>query len=244
MAWAIARRRRHRRRPAHRPRRSTRSRAGFADWYDRRPADVGIQTRAVLSAAGRDPTGATMTARRATVHARTGRTAGNGSLMRTGPVALAYLDDPAALVEAATAVSALTHYDQRAQEACALWCLAIRHAVLHRRAPTSRRRPGAPRPTRRPTSGASCSTRPRPARRRRSARTAGSSPPCRRPGRRSRTRRSRPTIRLRAPRRRARDRDPDRRRHRHRRRDRRRAARRPLGDERRPRRSGGGCCHG
>jgi hypothetical protein len=51
--------------------------------------------------------------------------------MRTAPVALAYLDDSEALVEAATAISALTHADPEAGEACALWCLAIRHAVLH-----------------------------------------------------------------------------------------------------------------
>ena len=50
--------------------------------------------------------------------------------MRTAPVALAYLDDPDALVEAAHALSALTHADPEAGEACALWCLAIRHAVL------------------------------------------------------------------------------------------------------------------
>ena len=53
---------------------------------------------------------------------RTGRTAGNGSLMRTAPVALAYLDDEAALVEAARAVSELTHYDPEAGDACVLWC--------------------------------------------------------------------------------------------------------------------------
>ncbi|HWU23966.1 MAG TPA: ADP-ribosylglycohydrolase family protein, partial [Nocardioides sp.] len=64
------------------------------------------------------------------VHERNGRSGGNGSLMRTGPVALAHLDDPAALVAAATAVSALTHHDPQAGEACVLWCLAIRHAVL------------------------------------------------------------------------------------------------------------------
>jgi len=51
--------------------------------------------------------------------------------MRTAPVALAYLDDPDALIEAAQTVSALTHHDPEAGEACALWCLAIRHAVLH-----------------------------------------------------------------------------------------------------------------
>jgi hypothetical protein len=51
--------------------------------------------------------------------------------MRTAPLALAYLDDADALAEAALKVSALTHYDPEAGEACVLWCLAIRHAVLH-----------------------------------------------------------------------------------------------------------------
>ena len=50
--------------------------------------------------------------------------------MRTAPLALAYLDDEAALVEAARSVSELTHYDPEAGDACVLWCLAIRHAVL------------------------------------------------------------------------------------------------------------------
>jgi ADP-ribosyl-[dinitrogen reductase] hydrolase len=50
--------------------------------------------------------------------------------MRTAPIALAYLDDPSALVHAAYEISALTHHDPVAGEACVLWCLAIRHAVL------------------------------------------------------------------------------------------------------------------
>jgi ADP-ribosyl-[dinitrogen reductase] hydrolase len=95
--------------------------------------DVGIQTRQVLGAAGRGATVTAASLRRASavLHERTGRTAGNGSLMRTAPVALAYLHDPDGLVEAATALSTLTHADAEAGEACALWCLAIRHAVLH-----------------------------------------------------------------------------------------------------------------
>src|SRR4029078_7618159 len=64
------------------------------------------------------------------LHKLTGRTAGNGSLMRTAPVALAYLDDEYALVEGARAVSELTHWDREAGDACVLWCLSIRHAVL------------------------------------------------------------------------------------------------------------------
>jgi hypothetical protein len=51
--------------------------------------------------------------------------------MRTAPVALAYLGehDEDALVTAAREISALTHFDPDAQDACALWCCAIRHAV-------------------------------------------------------------------------------------------------------------------
>lgn len=109
---------------------------GFADWYAGGPADFGIQTSAVLSRAGRNPTGARMAETARVVHERTGRSAGNGSLMRTGPVALAYLDDPEGLVEVAMAVSALTHHQDLAQEACAVWCLMIRHAVLHGEFPT------------------------------------------------------------------------------------------------------------
>jgi ADP-ribosyl-[dinitrogen reductase] hydrolase len=93
--------------------------------------DVGVQTRSVLSRAGRHGISA-QTAREesAALHKLTSRTAGNGSLMRTAPVALAYLDDEAALVAAARAVSGLTHHDPEAGDTCVLWCLAIRHAVL------------------------------------------------------------------------------------------------------------------
>jgi ADP-ribosylglycohydrolase len=94
--------------------------------------DVGIQTRSVLTAAGRDGISAARArAEAAKLHQRTGRTAGNGSLMRTAAVALAYLDDgdEDALVAAARALSELTHFDPEAGDACVLWCCAIRHAV-------------------------------------------------------------------------------------------------------------------
>ncbi|MCV7007439.1 ADP-ribosylglycohydrolase family protein [Mycobacterium gordonae] len=102
-------------------------------WHEwsQRAKDVGIQTRSVLSQAGRQViSAATAREESARLHEQTGRTAGNGSLMRTAPVALAYLDDEAALVEAARAVSELTHYDPEAGDASVLWCSAIRHAVL------------------------------------------------------------------------------------------------------------------
>ena len=103
---------------------------GFADWFADDPADIGVQTAGVLLLAGGNPTAAEMTAAAVQVHDRTGQSAGNGSLMRTGPVALSYLDDPAGLVAAAMAISALTHYEDLAQESCAVWCLMIRHTVL------------------------------------------------------------------------------------------------------------------
>src|SRR5690242_18580953 len=82
-----------------------------------------FRSRAGLSAA---------TARAASeaLHRETGRTAGNGSLMRTAPVALTYLDDEDAMVQAARAISELTHFDPDAADATVLWCSAIRHAVL------------------------------------------------------------------------------------------------------------------
>ncbi|GAB4005055.1 ADP-ribosylglycohydrolase family protein [Nocardioides ultimimeridianus] len=111
--------------------------AGFLEWYAAGPADIGIQTSNVLSlASSARPTSSGMTAAARAVHERTGRSAGNGSLMRTGPVALAYLDDPVGLVEAAMAVSALTHHEDLATEACAVWCLMIRHTVLTGRLPS------------------------------------------------------------------------------------------------------------
>jgi len=102
--------------------------ARWAAWAADAP-DVGNQTRAVLAAAASGTAAQALAAARE-LHERTGHTAGNGSLMRTAPVALAYLGDPAGLTEAAAAVSALTHYDPEAGEACVLWCHAIRHAVL------------------------------------------------------------------------------------------------------------------
>lgn len=120
---------------------------GFADWYAGGPADVGVQTSEVLRLAGARPTGAAMAQAARRVHERRGRSAGNGSLMRTGPVALAFLDDPTALVEAAMAVSALTHHEDVAQEACAVWSLMVRHAVLTGTLPTwSDIEPWSPRP--------------------------------------------------------------------------------------------------
>ena len=102
----------------------------WADWARNAP-DVGDQTRSVLASAGSRPSAEMLAQAASAHHARTGRSGGNGSLMRTAPVALAFLHDPEELSGAARAISALTHHDPQAGEACAMWCLAIRHAILH-----------------------------------------------------------------------------------------------------------------
>jgi len=103
---------------------------GFLHWLDTGASDVGVQTRRVLNGTPRERgLGAAMLAAAAEVHAESGRSAGNGSLMRTAIVALPYLDDPAAMAEAARTVSALTHHDDLAGDACVLWCSGIARAV-------------------------------------------------------------------------------------------------------------------
>jgi len=94
--------------------------------------DVGIQTRRVLGEATTS-SAADLRASAATVHHETGRSGGNGSLMRTAPVALAYLNHPdgAALTAAAArSVSDLTHFDSDAGDACVVWSVALRSAIL------------------------------------------------------------------------------------------------------------------
>ncbi|WP_199424364.1 ADP-ribosylglycohydrolase family protein [Actinotalea solisilvae] len=94
--------------------------------------DVGIQTSRIIEAVARDGTVTADGLRAAArdLHERTGRSGGNGSLMRTAPVALAHLHDEAAMVTAAREVSELTHVDPDAGDACVLWCAALRRAVL------------------------------------------------------------------------------------------------------------------
>lgn len=102
-------------------------------WWDwsRTATDVGNQTRSVLGRVeAQNGWAATALTASREFHERTGHTAGNGALMRTAPVALAYLDDEDGLVVAARAISGLTHYDPDAGDACVVWCCAIRHAVL------------------------------------------------------------------------------------------------------------------
>lgn len=106
---------------------------GFLGWYSSGPADIGNQTRAVLSYAGeqRGPMGRLMT-EISQQEARAGR-AGNGALMRTGVVGLVALDDPGATARAAERFAALTHADPRCVDSCIIWSEAVRVAVVEGR---------------------------------------------------------------------------------------------------------------
>ncbi|MGQ0519786.1 MAG: ADP-ribosylglycohydrolase family protein, partial [Actinomycetota bacterium] len=103
----------------------------FLAWFREGPRDVGNQTRAVLGHAG---DGAALAGVAAAYLARNPHgAAGNGSLMRTAPVALAHLGDDAAIAEAARTISGLTHADPLAGDACVLWCIAVDRAVREAR---------------------------------------------------------------------------------------------------------------
>lgn len=107
---------------------------GWQAWA-KESKDVGAQTSSVLRRAsrtidmGENPAHAAFHAAHEH-HDATGQSAGNGSLMRTAPLALAYLDSEEALWNAAERISSLTHFEDDAAEACQLWTAAIRHAVL------------------------------------------------------------------------------------------------------------------
>lgn len=102
---------------------------GWRDWA-KTAKDVGLQTRRVLSDLS-EATAKHSSKISRELHERTGHTAGNGSLMRTGPVGIASLDSEEQTAINARTISTLTHFDQDAGDACVLWCLAIRHAVLN-----------------------------------------------------------------------------------------------------------------
>jgi ADP-ribosylglycohydrolase len=98
----------------------------FIEWYRSSPSDIGVHTRTVLARADR---GESVTEAAIEVQALNPTSAGNGSLMRTGPVALAHLGERAPLVSAARAMSSLTHANELCADACVLWTLAIDHAI-------------------------------------------------------------------------------------------------------------------
>ncbi|WP_254840159.1 ADP-ribosylglycohydrolase family protein [Natronomonas marina] len=93
--------------------------ARFHEWYESDPLDVGLMTADALRQYG---TGRSWrdAGREVWQHRAEGSNAGNGSVMRCAPHAIAFADDPDPLVRASRLSSAITHYDPRCTYGCAV----------------------------------------------------------------------------------------------------------------------------
>jgi len=91
----------------------------FHEWYESDPFDIGLMTADAIReyASGTSWRDA---GREVWQHRSEGSNAGNGSVMRCAPHALAFADDPNALVEVSRLSSAITHYDPRCTYGCAV----------------------------------------------------------------------------------------------------------------------------
>ena len=92
----------------------------FLEWK-KTAKDVGSTIRAALTAYRGDWPAAS----RGTPQAHQGKAAGNGSLMRTLPVALAYGPTPILMASMSARLSAMTHWDGQAETCCSVYCLWI-----------------------------------------------------------------------------------------------------------------------
>jgi len=93
-------------------------------WFRSDPPDVGSLTRRVLGAIAGGRAGPDDAARLVWEQRGPEVSAGNGSVMYCAPLGVAYANRPAALFEAAPALSALTHFDERCRTACLAVTLA------------------------------------------------------------------------------------------------------------------------
>lgn len=96
----------------------------FVGWYETNPFDIGLMTRDSLSRLQRgdqwDQAGQAVWESR-----REGSNAGNGSVMRCAPYALAFANDPQHLGQVSEQSSAITHADSRCKRGCAVLNLTI-----------------------------------------------------------------------------------------------------------------------
>ncbi|WP_128224028.1 ADP-ribosylglycohydrolase family protein [Halobacteriaceae archaeon SHR40] len=96
----------------------------FYEWYDSDPFDIGLMTADAIREYG-DGT-AWRDAGREVWHRRSeGSNAGNGSLMRCAPHAIAFADDFDTLTQVSRQSSKITHYDPR----CAYGCAVLNYTI-------------------------------------------------------------------------------------------------------------------
>lgn len=91
----------------------------LVEWFEGDAVGIGGLTRRVLRRVA-EGEGWESASRAAWEASPEGRNAGNGSVMRCAPIAVAYADAPAELAAASRASSRLTHYDPRCVHGCAV----------------------------------------------------------------------------------------------------------------------------
>lgn len=100
----------------------------FVEWYDSGPFDIGLMTADSLALV-REGEAWEDAGRRVWERRAEGQNAGNGSVMRCVPYALAYRESPDALAEVSCASSEITHADPRCTAGCALLNEVVRRLV-------------------------------------------------------------------------------------------------------------------
>lgn len=91
----------------------------FVDWYESDPFDIGIMTRRALEEL-QQGTAWDEAGQEVWEASAEGSNAGNGSVMRCPPLAVAFADDPSKLIRVSRQSSAITHADPRCTNGCAL----------------------------------------------------------------------------------------------------------------------------
>lgn len=108
----------------------------FVAWYESGPFDIGGMTRRALSRI-QDGESWETAGEREWEASPEGSNAGNGSVMRCAPLAIAYADYPAALVRTSIDSSRITHADPRCTYGCAVLNLTIAAALQDQENPLS-----------------------------------------------------------------------------------------------------------
>lgn len=108
----------------------------FVRWYDSNPFDMGTMTAETLRELKRggkwDVTGRSVWSSRPE-----GKNAGNGSIMRCAPYALAFTDDYSKLQEVSRTSSKITHADPRCSYGCAILNLTLAGLLAQESRPLS-----------------------------------------------------------------------------------------------------------
>ncbi|WP_135666988.1 ADP-ribosylglycohydrolase family protein [Halorhabdus rudnickae] len=91
----------------------------FLEWFESDPFDIGLMTADALREYSRG-TDWRSVGQEVWQHRAEGSNAGNGSVMRCAPYAIAFADEPETLQRVSKQSSAITHYDPRCRYGCVI----------------------------------------------------------------------------------------------------------------------------